>query len=145
MRLLSILWNSALSLGVLVAPTAAAEPISLQCPARYSGERHVFDGAPRGWDGYVSVETGSLLGAAGAFTAEGGDVFELRGEDLPKGVGRRFGFEGNAGDGEKFVYCGYGDGADIRLVYRLPVTVRRCEIREKRPRQRLISASIWCD
>lgn len=145
MRPLSMLSNSLLSLGLLVVLTASAAPISLQCPVRYLGERHVIDRAPDGWDGFVSIEKGSPLRAAGAYTAEATDLFELRGEVLPRGAGREFGFEGTAEDGEKFVYCGYGDGADIRLVHRLPVAVKRCEIKEQRLRQRLVAASIRCE
>ena len=145
MRLLFMLSNSVLALGLLVALTASAEPISFQCPARYLGERHVIDRAPAGWDGFVSIEKGSLLRAAGAYTAEAKDQFELRGADLPRGAGREFRFEGTDDDGEKFVYCGYGDGADIRLVRRLPVAVKRCEISEQRSRQRLVAAMIRCE
>lgn len=76
---------------------------------------------------------------------EAKDVFELRGVDLPRGAGREFGFEGTAEDGEKLVYCGYGDGADIRLAHRLPVAVKRCETREQRLRQRLVAVSIRCE
>ena len=56
-----MLSKSVLALGLRVVLTASAEPISLQCPARYLGERHVIDRAPAGWDRFVAIEKGSLL------------------------------------------------------------------------------------
>lgn len=89
-------------------------------------------------------QQGLPLTEAGLLTGQPEDNGELRGGDLPNDTGRRFNFAGTSDDGEKWVYCDYGNGNYLRLAYRLPVGIKRCETDEPMTHRRLASARIRC-
>lgn len=130
---------------LLSAATAAAEPLTLQCPAHYpdliemqslqsTGWRAPFPGAPNA----PLEEVGVSLGPAD----ENG---ELQGEGLPGG-GRAFRFPGRASELEKWIFCGYSASKGyVRVMYQIPPDEQRCETHIKRARGRLVAASIRCE
>ena len=128
----------------LASIQATAAPLSLQCPASYPAERQLLDLRAKGWHAPAMSEQGLLLTEAGLLTGPPEDNGELRGGDLPNDTGRRFNFAGTSDDGEKWVYCDYGNGNGLRLAYRLPVGIKRCETDEPMTHRRLASARIRC-
>lgn len=129
----------------LASIQATGAPLSLQCPASYPAERQLLDLRAQGWHAPVMSKQGLPLIEAGLLTGQPEDNGELRGGDLPTDIGRRFNFAGTSDDGEKWVYCDYGNGKHLRLAYRLPVGIKRCETVEPMTRRRLASARILCE
>jgi len=98
----------------LASIQATAAPLSLQCPASYPAERQLLDLRAKGWHAPAMSEQGLPLTEAGLLTGPPEDNGELRGGDLPNDTGRRFNFAGTSDDGEKWVYCDYGNGNGLR-------------------------------
>lgn len=130
---------------LFLSQSAVAAPLVLQCPLRYPDKPQLLEMRNKGWYAPGAAKPGAPLNQAGALTGPAEANGELRGTDLPNGRGRRFNFHGTDEDGEKWVFCNYGNGSlDLRLMYAVPVSGKFCETSEKRTGQRLVTARIRC-
>lgn len=135
------------SIALFAAQAGAAAPLVLHCPSQYPDEKLIARLRQQGWYTPAPGAAGSPLNQVGALTGPAEQNGELRGSELTNGR-RRFNFYGTEEDGEKWVFCNYGDGPkDLRLMRAVPVSTKRCETSESQSRVpgRLVAASISCD
>jgi hypothetical protein len=110
---------------------AATAPVQIRCPDEYPREKITVP-VPAGWEGRTFVnrlplaESGLLLGSPDAelpFVAEWKEVKTREGYDA---VYTKFPKEPQLK--EKWLFCGYGMGGDIWLMYQLPDNIKRCVV-----------------
>lgn len=144
MRIHSGWCSKTAALSLLLLNSAVARPLDLKCPVAYPAGQQLLDMRADGWRVPIVSERRILLTEAGLLIGSPEDNGELRGSDLPRGIGRQFNFSGTSEDGEKWFYCSYGKHSR-RLAYPLSVEIRHCKLSEHMARDRLVAARIWCD
>jgi hypothetical protein len=115
---------------LLLVPTVQAA--ELQCPDRYPTQDMQLT-APPGWIG--RVDGGARLTGAGALVGKPEDKGELRGQDRKTRNGyeiRYAGLNDYRDPLQKWVFCSYGHGAEIRLFQRMPDDTSECLVKYRR-------------
>lgn len=136
-------WNSLLWV-VSLPQVAFAASLSLACPDFYPGKNQMAKLSGGGWQVALPGVVGRRLSESGVLLGSHDADGVLRGSDLPDGSGRVFHFEGDQRDHEKWLYCSYSGTATGRLVFRLPVEMARCEVKEMALAGRLQTARFVC-
>ncbi|MEO7495907.1 MAG: STY0301 family protein [Massilia sp.] len=128
------------------AKAAPAEQID-QCPSELDGKLIQVHAVQKGWEGMAAfrlfLERASIVTGPPDALARA----ELRGDE--RRVGKSTSqtvYSGLGIESEKWLVCGYGQGADIEQAYRLPDSIKRCVIKVVQDRQRRRKAvSVSCE
>jgi hypothetical protein len=123
---------------LLVAPLlfiSAAQATELQCPERYPA-KDIELPAPEGWTG--RVDSGARLIGAGALVGKPDKRGELRGQDRKTRDGYEIRYAGLSDYLEplqKWVFCSYGHGGEVRLFRQMPDDTDECLVKYQRNRE----------
>jgi hypothetical protein len=124
---------------------SAAQGAELQCPDRYPAKDLELT-APQGWTGHVGG--GARLIGAGALVGKPEDNGELRGQDRKTRDGyeiRYAGLNDYLEPLQKWVFCSYGHGGEIRLFRRMPDDTGKCTVKYRRNKEPAIpTVGITC-
>lgn len=107
----------------------------LQCPDRYPAQDIELP-APHRWTG--RVDGGARLIGAGALVGMPEEKGELRGQDRKTKDGYEIRYAGLNEFQEplqKWVFCSYGQGGEVRLFRRMPDDTDECLVKYKRNRE----------
>lgn len=114
---------------------STAQAAELQCPDRYPAQA-IELAAPQGWTG--RVDGGARLIGAGALVGQSEEKGELRGQDRETKDGYEIRYAGLNDFQEplqKWVFCSYGRGGEVRLFRRMPDDTDECLVKYRRNRE----------
>lgn len=113
---------------------SAAQATELQCPEHYPAQDIELP-APQGWSG--RVDGGARLIGAGVLVGKPEDKGQLRGQDRKTKDGYEIRYAGLNDFQEplqKWAFCSYGLGGELRLFHRMPDDTDECLVKHKRNR-----------
>ena len=116
---------------------ATSADMTADCPARVPENSFAPNKPPAGWTG--SVRGPSVLAEVGMMAAPPDELQYL----VPNKEGKEFQvYEFQAGDRQRWLWCGYSGG--LQLSRRLDDKATKCRISERRRAKELLSAEVKC-